>query len=279
MGLQGKVALVTGSTSGIGLGIAHALAKAGANICINGFGDAAEIEKVRKAIETDFKVKAIYSPADMSKPAEIAAMVKHAEDTLGSVDILVNNAGIQYVAPIEEFPVEKWDQIIAINLSASFHAIRAAVPGMKKRGWGRIINTASAHSLVASPYKVGLCLGQARHRRLDQDRGAGAGDLQDHLQLHFAGLCLDAAGREADSRHDEGASHDQGAGHQRRAAGRAADQGVRHHRAGGGVRALSVRRRGQPDHRRESIDGRRMDGRMIPKSGNRFLDQIMRQEE
>jgi 3-hydroxybutyrate dehydrogenase len=154
MGLQGKVALVTGSTSGIGLGIAHALAKAGANICINGFGDAAEIEKVRKAIETDFRVKAIYSPADMSKPAEIAAMVKYAEDTLGSVDILVNNAGIQYVAPIEEFPVEKWDQIIAINLSASFHAIRAAVPGMKKRGWGRIINTASAHSLVASPYKV-----------------------------------------------------------------------------------------------------------------------------
>jgi 3-hydroxybutyrate dehydrogenase len=145
---------VTGAPSGIGLGIAHALAKAGANICINGFGDAAEIEKVRKAIETDFKVKAIYSPADMSKPAEIAAMVKHAEDTLGSVDILVNNAGIQYVAPIEEFPVEKWDQIIAINLSASFHAIRATVPGMKKRGWGRIINTASAHSLVASPYKV-----------------------------------------------------------------------------------------------------------------------------
>ncbi len=154
MGLQGKTALVTGSTSGIGLGIAHALAKAGANVCINGFGDAAEIEKIRKAIETDFNVKAIYSPADMSKPAEIAAMVKHVEETLGSVDILVNNAGIQHVAPIEEFPIEKWDAIIAINLSASFHAIRAAVPGMKKRGWGRIINTASAHSLVASPYKA-----------------------------------------------------------------------------------------------------------------------------
>jgi 3-hydroxybutyrate dehydrogenase len=154
MGLQGKVALVTGSTSGIGLGIAHALAKAGANVCINGFGDAAEIEKIRKSIETDFNVKAIYSPADMSRPAEIAAMVKHVEETLGSVDILVNNAGIQHVAPIEDFPIEKWDAIIAINLSASFHAIRAAVPGMKKRGWGRIINTASAHSLVASPYKA-----------------------------------------------------------------------------------------------------------------------------
>lgn len=154
MGLQGKAALVTGSTSGIGLGVARALAKAGVNVCINGFGDAGEIEKIRAAIEADFKVKAIYSPADMTKPAEIAAMVKHAEDRLGSVDVLVNNAGIQHVAPIEEFPVEKWDAIIAINLSASFHAIRAAVPGMKKRGWGRIINTASAHSLVASPYKV-----------------------------------------------------------------------------------------------------------------------------
>lgn len=154
MGLQGKTALVTGSTSGIGLGTARAMAKAGANVCINGFGDATEIEKTRAAIESEFKVKAIYSPADMSKPTEIAAMVKDTEAKLGSVDILVNNAGIQHVAPIEDFPVEKWDAIIAINLSAAFHAIRAAVPGMKKRGWGRIINTASAHSLVASPYKV-----------------------------------------------------------------------------------------------------------------------------
>lgn len=154
MALAGKSAVVTGSTSGIGLGIARALAKSGANVLINGFGDAAEIEKIRAGIESEFKVKTIYSPADMTKPAEIADMVKLAEKTFGSVDVLVNNAGIQFVSPIEDFPVEKWDAIIAINLSAAFHAIRAVVPGMKQRGWGRIINTASAHSLVASPYKV-----------------------------------------------------------------------------------------------------------------------------
>src|SRR6266568_3821651 len=151
--LQAKSALVTGSTSGIGLAIARALAAQGANITINGFGDKDAIEKERAAIEKEFKVKAIYSPTDMSKASEIAEMVRTSEQTFGSLDILVNNAGIQFVSPIEEFPVEKWDQIIAINLSSSFHAIRAAVPGMKKRGWGRIINTASAHSLVASPFK------------------------------------------------------------------------------------------------------------------------------
>jgi 3-hydroxybutyrate dehydrogenase len=152
--LKAKTAVVTGSTSGIGLGIARALAGEGTNVVLNGFGDAAEIEKARAAIEAEFGAKAAYSPADMTKPAEIAAMVKTAEQTFGSVDILVNNAGIQHVAPIEEFPVEKWDQIIAINLSSAFHAVRAAVPGMKARKWGRIINTASAHSLVASPFKV-----------------------------------------------------------------------------------------------------------------------------
>src|SRR5207237_4527980 len=120
---------------------------------LNGLGDKAEIEKERAAIEAEFNVKALYSPADMTKAAEIAEMVANAEKTFGSVDILVNNAGIQFVSPIEDFPVEKWDQIIAINLSSAFHTIRAALPGMKARGWGRIINTASAHSLVASPFK------------------------------------------------------------------------------------------------------------------------------
>jgi 3-hydroxybutyrate dehydrogenase len=153
MSLASRNALVTGSTSGIGLAIARALAKEGANIVINGFGDAGAIETERTGIEKDFGVKCIYSGADMSKPAEIAAMVKQAEETFGSLDVLVNNAGIQFVSPIEDFPVEKWDQIIAINLSSAFHAIRAAVPGMKSRKWGRIISTASAHSLVASPFK------------------------------------------------------------------------------------------------------------------------------
>ncbi|HZW47141.1 MAG TPA: 3-hydroxybutyrate dehydrogenase [Microvirga sp.] len=153
MTLKSKNAVVTGSTSGIGLAIARALAKEGANVVINGLGDAAEIERTRAAIESEFGVKALYSPANMLKADEIADMIHQAEKTLGSVDILVNNAGIQFVSPVEEFPIEKWDQIIAINLSSAFHAIRAAVPGMKARGWGRIINTASAHSLVASPFK------------------------------------------------------------------------------------------------------------------------------
>ncbi|HEY4274483.1 MAG TPA: 3-hydroxybutyrate dehydrogenase [Rhizomicrobium sp.] len=151
--LKGKVALVTGSTSGIGLAIARAYAAQGADIVINGFGDKDAIEKERSGIESDFGVRAHYSGADMSKGDQIAAMVAEAQTKLGGVDILVNNAGIQFVAPIEEFPIEKWDQIIAINLSAAFHAIRAAVPGMKAKKWGRIVNTASAHALVASPFK------------------------------------------------------------------------------------------------------------------------------
>jgi 3-hydroxybutyrate dehydrogenase len=153
MSLKSKSAVITGSTSGIGLADARALAKEGANVLINGFGDPADIEKERAGIEKDFGVKAIYSPADMTKPEEIAEMITTAEKTFGSVDVLVNNAGIQFVSPIEDFPIEKWNQIIAINLSSAFHTIRAALPGMKKRKWGRIIQTASAHSLVASPFK------------------------------------------------------------------------------------------------------------------------------
>jgi 3-hydroxybutyrate dehydrogenase len=151
--LKDKTAIVTGSTSGIGLACARTFAGAGANIVLNGIGTPSDIEKTRTAIERDFGVKAFYSPANMGEPMEIASMITLAEKTFGSVDVLVNNAGIQHVAAIEEFPVEKWDAIIAINLSSAFHAIRAAVPGMKRRGWGRIINTASAHSLVASPFK------------------------------------------------------------------------------------------------------------------------------
>lgn len=151
--LQSKTAVVTGSTSGIGLAIARALAKEGANIVLNGMGAPADIERERAAIESEFGVQAAHSPADMMKPGEIAGMIREAEQRFGSVDVLVNNAGIQFVSAVEEFPPERWDAIIAINLSSAFHTTRAAIPGMKARRWGRIINTASAHSLVASPFK------------------------------------------------------------------------------------------------------------------------------
>jgi 3-hydroxybutyrate dehydrogenase len=152
--LKGKVAVVTGSTSGIGLGIARELAKDGADLLLNGFGDQAEINRLKSSLAEEFKVKVHYSPADMSKPAQVTGMIDEATKALGRVDILVNNAGIQFTAPVESFPPEKWDAIIAINLSAAFHATRAVLPQMQKRNWGRIINIASAHGLVASEHKV-----------------------------------------------------------------------------------------------------------------------------
>ena len=151
--LAGRAAIVTGSTSGIGLGVARALAEAGANVLINGFGDAAANARLRDELETTHGVTVLHSPADVSRPEQVEAMVAQALDRLGAVDVLVNNAGVQHVAPIAEFPPAKWDAILAINLSAAFHAMRAAIPGMKRRGWGRIVNVASAHGLVGSPFK------------------------------------------------------------------------------------------------------------------------------
>ena len=151
--IKGKNAIVTGSTSGIGLGIARALAGVGANIMLNGFGDAGEIERLRAGLAAEFKVKVAFNGADLSKPAQVRDMVAAATRELGGVDILVNNAGIQHTAAIDEFPDDRWDAIIAINLSACFHAIKAVLPQMKKRNWGRIINTASTHGLVASVQK------------------------------------------------------------------------------------------------------------------------------
>ncbi|MEA1015114.1 3-hydroxybutyrate dehydrogenase [Sphingosinicella sp. LY1275] len=153
MFLKGKTALITGSTSGIGLAIARAFAAEGADIMLNGFGDATEIETTRRDLESG-GVRARYSDADLTKAEAIETLMGQAQEELGGVDILVNNAGMQHVAPIDEFPVEKWDLIIALNLSAAFHTTRLALPGMKAKGWGRIINTASAHSLVASPNKA-----------------------------------------------------------------------------------------------------------------------------
>jgi 3-hydroxybutyrate dehydrogenase len=154
MALNGKVALVTGSTSGIGLGIARCLAAEGASVMLNGFGDAAEIEKLRAGLADEFKVKVSYDGADLSKPDQVAAIVAKTQAELGSLDILVNNAGIQFVAPVDEFPEAKWEAILAINLSAVFYGMKYAIPGMKAKKWGRIINIASAHGLVASANKV-----------------------------------------------------------------------------------------------------------------------------
>ncbi|MGI4843571.1 MAG: 3-hydroxybutyrate dehydrogenase [Janthinobacterium lividum] len=151
--LSGKTALVTGSTSGIGLGIARSLAEQGANIVFNGFGDAQQIEKLYTDVGAEFGVQTAYHNADMSKPLEIEAMMKFAADKFGGVDILVNNAGIQHVATVDEFPPEKWDAILAINLTSAFHTSRLAIPGMKQKNWGRIINLASVHGLVGSAGK------------------------------------------------------------------------------------------------------------------------------
>jgi 3-hydroxybutyrate dehydrogenase len=151
--LNGKTAIVTGSTSGIGLGIAEALAQNGANVVLNGFGDVMEIERVRRDLAQRTGASVVYSPADMGKSGAIENMIRQTVDAFGAVDIMVNNAGIQHVAPVDEFPPEKWDAILAINLSSAFHATRLALPGMRKKGWGRIINVASAHALVGSPYK------------------------------------------------------------------------------------------------------------------------------
>ena len=150
---RGQLALITGSTSGIGLGIAEAFAAAGANLLINGFGPADEIEDIRARLATQYDVEVLYDGADMGRGDAIESMVKGATRRFGRIDVLVNNAGIQHVAPIDEFPPEKWDAIIAINLSAAFHTIRHALPAMKQRGFGRIVNVASAHALVASPFK------------------------------------------------------------------------------------------------------------------------------
>jgi 3-hydroxybutyrate dehydrogenase len=183
MALTGKVALVTGSTSGIGLGIARALAAEGASVMLNGFGEAAEIEKLRAGMAAEFSIKVSYDGADLSKPDQVAAIVARTQVELGSLDILVNNAGIQFVAPVEEFPEAKWDAIIAINLSAVFYGMKAAIPGMKAKKWGRIINIASAHGLVASEQKVAYVA--AKHGVLGATKVAA-------LELANAGVTVNA---------------------------------------------------------------------------------------
>ncbi len=171
--LKGKAAVVTGSTSGIGWGIARALAAEGANVVLNGFGDAAAIEELRVGLAKEFGVEVLYDGADLASGAAAAGLIGRAEAKLGRVDILVNNAGIQHVAAIEDFPPEKWDAVIAVNLSSAFHTIRTALPGMQARGWGRLINVASAHGLVASANKSAYVA--AKHGLIGRHIGRGVG--------------------------------------------------------------------------------------------------------
>ena len=205
--LKGKVAVLTGSTSGIGLAYARAFAGAGANIVLNGIGSPADVEKTRTAIESEFGVKAIYSPADMAEPMEIANMISFAERTFGSVDVLVNNAGIQHVSPIEEFSGRKVGRshrnqpLLRIPCDPCRYSRHEAtrLGPYPYHGFGAFAGRV--------PLQVGLRRGQARHRGTHQDGGAGTRPVEDHLQLHQPRLCLDAAGGEADSEHDEGAQH------------------------------------------------------------------------
>jgi len=203
--LKDKVAIITGSTSGIGLGIARELAKLGANLVLNGLGDPGEIEAIRSGIERDHGVRAVYDGADMSKADAVRGLIATTVKKFGRLDILVNNAGIQFTAPVDEFPIAKWDAILGINLSAAFHGIAIAVPQMKKQRWGRIINIASTHGLVASTHKAAYVA--AKHGLVGLTKVE-----RRYLQCGLSRLGANASGRKADQRHGRGARHQPTAG-------------------------------------------------------------------
>ena len=257
--LKGKVALVTGSTSGIGLGIARVLAAGGADLMLNGFGEAAVIEKLREEITASYGVRVAYSGADLSKADAAAGMIEQATKELGRIDVLVNNAGIQHVAPVHQFPIEKWDAIIAINLTSVFLAIRAALPQMLERNWGRIINIASVHGLVASAEKAPYVASKHGVVGLTKASGARDGDDRHHMQRDLPGMGSHAAGANADRR--AGCQGEIVAGgRENKAAGRkTAVPRVRHAGATGRARCLSVLGRGRAAQRRGASRGRWMD--------------------
>ena len=260
--LSGKSAIVTGSTSGIGLGIARALAGAGADLTLNGFGDAAEIERIRAELAAASGARVRYSDADMSKGDEVVEMVRAAEAEFGAVDILVNNAGIQFVAPIEEFPAEKWQAILAINLSSNYYAIHAALPGMRRRNYGRIVNVASAHGLVASPFKAAYVA--AKHGVVGLTKVVALETAEDrhHLQRDLPGVRAHAAGRGPDRRAGARARPAPRAGDHRRDPGGAAEQALRRGRGARRARFVPVLGCGALDHRRGAAGRRRLDRAM-----------------
>ena len=205
--LHGKTALVTGSTSGIGLGIARALARDGANVILNGFGDAKEIDALKDSIASEHAVEVRHDGADLSKQDQIESMMARALGEFGAVDILVNNAGIQFVSPIDEFPVDKWNAVIAINLTASFHTVRLALPAMKARKWGRVINIASAHALVASPFKSAYVAAKHGIAGLTKTVALEVAEHGHHHECDLPRLRVDATRSKADSRYRQGARH------------------------------------------------------------------------
>ena len=253
--LKDKVSLVTGSTSGIGLGIARALAGAGSDDRAERLRQAGRDRSGARGVAKDFGVAVDYSGADMSNPASIAEMIETTLRKFGRLDILVNNAGIQHVAPLQDFPPAKWDAIIAINLSSAFHTTRLALPSMLANKWGRIINIASAHGLVGSPYKSAYVAAKHGILGLTKVTALEVAEARHHLQRHLPRLCLHAAGRGADRRPGEGAWHPARAGDPRGAARAAAEQALRHGRGARRLRRVPRLRRGRLDHRH--LDRRR----------------------
>ena len=258
--LHGKSAIVTGSTSGIGLGIARALAESGVNVMFNGFGSSPDIDVTREDLERRYRVATAFSDADMSKDEDIAQMIADARTAFGQIDILINNAGIQHVEAIETFPVSKWNAIIAVDLSAAFHTIRAVVPEMKERNWGRIINIASAHALVASPFKSAYVAAKHGILGLTKTAALELAEYRHYGQRDLPWVCFDAACPKADPRDGEGPNAVGGAGRPRRPPARAADTQVCHDRRAWRSYRVSLPGRRTVHYRRGASRRRWLDG-------------------